>query len=766
MPDTESLINAIDAAAESAYGGDSDSDLATERALALDYYYGRNVEPAPEGRSQVSDRSVFETVQWILPSLCRIFANGDSVVELQPFGPEDEKGAKQESDYLNYVVTQRNPWFNIFLEWSQDALLTKNAYCMAYIEEKVHTETESYKGQSDEQVALLIQDEGIEIVEFESYPDENAPPQVVADPMTGQPIQLPPPNKHDITIRRVKPQKRLRFKVLPPERCLVSEQTPSFTLEDCDYFEYYDDVTISSLRAEGFEVPDDIASEEGAESDSDVSDSRNIYNERQSEENPIDPSMKLVRARMVWIRYDYDEDGIAELQKVIRVGKTILDREEASRIPVACIVPNVNPHRHIGTSIADMTSDIQRIKTAILRQGLDNLYLANNPRNIVSGKVNLDDYSISAPGSYVRLNDEALPGEGHVMPIPVQFMFDQAVGGLEYMERVSEGRSGVSRSFSGVDPGALSTGGNKSSGVAINQLSTMASQRVEQIARIMATGVQYLFSVAHELLLKSGHQADVVKLRGEWTTVDPSAWKTGRDMRICVGYGAGNKDALVARLTMIANFQKEAALGGLPIVQPANFYETATELVKASDFTSPQRFFTDPASIPPAPPKPTEAEIFAGVENAKLQSSERVKQADIQSAERIKAAELDQKDRQAQLQAELALVLKQMESGTAVDLERLRGALKNEGEKTKADLALRNDGTKDVGKNVLDVFKQEIATLGSGKADAEARAQKLEQEVNAPREVVREGGKVVGVKVGNKVRRVVRDKDNKIARLE
>jgi hypothetical protein len=766
MPDMDRLIEAIDAASDTAYGGDQDSDLATERSLALDYYYGRNVEPAPDGRSQVSDRSVFETVQWILPSLCRIFANGDQVVEFQPFGPEDELPAKQESDYLNYVVTQRNPWFNIFLEWAQDALLTKNAYCMAYIEEKVHTETESYNGQSDEQVALLTQDDGIEVVEFESYPDENAQPQQAMDPMTGQPIMIPPPNKHDIVIRRVKPQKRLRFKVLPPERCIVSEQTPSFTLEDCDYFEFFDDVTISSLRAEGFDVPDDIVSEEGAESDNDVSDARNIFNERQGDDNPIDPSMKLVRARLIWIRYDYDEDGIAEMQKVIRVGRTILDREEASRIPVGCIVPNVNPHRHIGTSIADMTSDIQRIKTAILRQGLDNLYLSNNPRNVVSGKVNLDDYSISAPGAYVRLNDEALPGEGHVMPIPVQFMFDQAVSGLEYMERVNEGRSGVSRTFAGVDPGALSTGGNKSSGVAINQLSTMASQRVEQIARIMATGIEYLFSVAHELLLKSGHQTDVVKLRGQWVNVDPSTWKTGRDMRICVGYGAGNKDALVSRLMMIANFQKEAMIGGLPIVQPQNVYQTATELVKASDFTAPERFFTDPATVPPQPKQPSEAEIYAGVEQAKLQSAERVKGAELQSEEKRKAEELAQKDRQAQLQAELALVLKQMEQGGAVDLERLRGALKNDQERTKADLAVRGEGEKEVGKSVLQVYKEEIERTVADRDKAHARAEKVEQEMNAPREIVRENGKVVGVKVGSKVRRVTRDKDNQIVGLQ
>jgi hypothetical protein len=762
VPDVDRLLEAIDAASEVAYGGDHDAELMKERGLALDYYYGRNVEPAPDGRSQVVDRSVFETVQWILPSLCRIFANGDDIVEFVPFGPEDEAAAKQEGDYLNYLVTQRNPWFQIFLTWAQDAMLTKNAYCLVYIEEKLHLETERYEGQTDEGFALLTQDEGVEIVELESYPAGE--PQVVQDPMTGQPTVVPPPNKHNLTIRRVLPERKLRFRVLPPERTLVSEQTESFSLADCDYFEYFDFPTISDLRAQGFDVPDDIASDE--EASEDVEDSRNLYGERSSdhEQTVVDPSMKRVKARMIWIRYDYDEDGIAELQKVLRVGRHIIDREEANRIPVASIVPNINTHRHIGTSVADMVADIQRIKTAILRQGLDNLYLSNNPRNLVSGKVNLDDLSVSAPGYQVRMLDDAIPAEGHIVPIPTPFVFPQAMEGLEYMGQIQEGRTGVSRAFAGVDPNTLNKG--NASGTAINQLSTMASQRVEQIARIIASGVEYLFSVAHELVIKSGHEPEVVKLRGQWTQVDPSTWKTGRDMRICVGYGAGNKDALAARLVQIMSIQREMLAGGMRTANEQNVYAAAVELAKASDFTTPQRFFTDPQSLPPPEPKPTEAEIYAGVEQQKLQSSEREKIAEISSQERIKAEEIAQKDRQAQLQAELQIVLKQMEAGQTADLERLRGALKDNNERVKAGLADNGDEKRQIGSTLLDKV---LADVAQTKEEANRRAEAAERqlaEMSGPKEIVRENGRVVGVKQGGKVRRVNRDKDNRITGLQ
>lgn len=687
MPDLERLIQAIDAAEEYSYGSDGNQDLQEDRARALDYYIGRNIEPAPEGRSQVVDRSVFETIQWILPSLCRIFANGDAIVEFAPLGEDDEEAAQQESDYLNYLVTQKNPWFQIFLDWSQDALVSKNGYCLVSMEEKLHTEEETYEGQSAEAVTMLVDQEGVEVVAFEQYPDEHEQEPVmdpmgqpVLDPMTGQPM-MQPRMLHNITIKRVKPEKRLRFKVLPPERCKVHEQTDSFSLAECDYFEFWDYCTISSLRQQGFDVPDDIASSDEEVGEEDFA--RDIYLERtsHSEINTVDPAMKLVRARMIWIRHDYDDDGISELMHCWRIGQTILEKdgkpyiENVTRIPVSSIVPLVNTHRHIGTSMADMSADIQRIKTAILRGGLDSLYLSLNQRHAVSNEVMLEDMLVSRPGGLVRMAAEssALPAEGHILPLTTQFVFPEAMQGLEYMDAVREGRTGVNRSFSGVEADILT---KAQSGTAINQLSTMAAQRVEQIARIMASGVEYLFSLAHELILRHGHRKEVVKLRGKWVTIDPATWKTGRDMRIVVGFGAGNKDALVARLVTILQAQKEAMAGGLRVASEQNVYEALIELTKAADFSAPERFWTDPSTLPP--PQPQEDPLIAAqklIEGERIASNERIKQAELMQKEQQGARDDALKRDLANLEAELKIVLERMQHGGDVELERVRASL-------------------------------------------------------------------------------------------
>lgn len=641
--DKDDRLNAvIDAAESDAYGSDNDSQLANDRAYGIGLYLGNNFDPVQEGRSSVVDRSVFEIAESLKPSLVKVFANGEDVVELPPIGPDDEEAAKQEAQYLNFVVTQKNNWFEIFLNWISDALVTKNAYCMAYKDTLVDTTAERYERQTEEGLAMLLQDKDVTVTGQRSYPDPDyvaPPPQPmmqmgpqgpmpVVDPATGQPAMQPPqpaPMLYDIQLRRKAEKGRICIKVLAPERCKVSERTPSWRLVECDYFEYWDWKTISDLRAEGFKIDDDIPSGEDRYAVEDLA--RDRYSESQSVEKQLDKSMRRVKARSIWIRHDMDGDGIAEMLYVVRVGKEILYQEEVSRIPVASIVVTPLAHRHPGLAIPDTTGDIQRIKTAILRQGLDSLYLSNNPRTAITDKVNLDDMLMSRPGGVIRVESGAMPAN-EIMPIVTPFVFPQAMEGLNYMDQVRQQRTGVSEYFTGVDANSIN---DTASG--IRQLSSMAEQRAELVARIIATGVQDLFSIVHELILKSGHQKEVVKISGKWVEVDPATWKKRTDFKIAVGYAAGNSDTLMQKLGLVMNMQKEGMAGGLSIVQEKNIYESGMEFIKASGLTTPQRFLTNPADAPPKQPPQPDPTIMA-IEQLKSQTALHTKDMDVQQKER------------------------------------------------------------------------------------------------------------------------------------
>lgn len=668
----DKLLQAINSAEETAYGGDNDSELSSERALAIDHYLGKNLEPAPEGRSQVVDRSVFETIQWIMPSLIRIFANGDDVVSLPPVGPTDEQAAKQEAQFLNHIAVNKNPWFEICMTWFHDALLTKNAYLYVFRDKRRDVEIESYERQTEVGLSLLLQDKAdVQVLEQRSYPDPEGSQQPVMDPQTGQPAVDPmtgqpimqPVMLFDVKLRRVYEQPRWTFRVLPPERCKVSERTPTFRIAECPYFEYWDFCTISDLRSEGFDVEDDIAAGDAPQTEEDSA--RDMYGERPAEGQSAstDPAMRRVKKRWVWIQHDTDGDGIAELQYCCVVGGEILYREEVSRIPVASIVPYPLPHRHGGLSVADILIDLQRIKQAILRQGLDNLYLSNNPRTAIGDKVNLDDMMISRPGSLVRV--DGVPAE-QIMPIQTPFVFPQAMEGLEYMDQVRENRTGTNRYFTGIDQNAM----NKTAS-GIQQLSTMAAQRVELLARIFGCGFEDVFQILHELVLKSGHRKEVVQIAGAWVEVDPATWRKRTDFKLCVGYSAGNKDAQVQKLLLLGQKQGEAMAGGLPIVTPENLYATAIELTKAADFSQPDRFWTDPSKIEKKQPQPHPDLIKTQMTN---DSNERMKAADIQQKDRDSNLKATVDKYKADTDSQTRIALGNIEAATAQVLQHTRGS--------------------------------------------------------------------------------------------
>ena len=698
----QELLRAIESAETDSYGtGDHtlDGELSSQRAASIDAYLGKNTNPAPDGNSQVVSRDLFDTIEWITPSLVRIFAGSDEVVKFNPVGPEDEPQAKQESLYINHVVTKRNPWPQIFHDWAKDALLTKNAYCMAYWDNVKRAEYEIYERQSDDAFALLMQEsDEFEVLEHSAEVDEDqakineaqfqqatqqyqmmgqqammqyqqAAEQAQMQGMPPpQPPQLPPPPEpmpqpmlHSIKLRRTKEEGKVRLRVLAPEQCVIHHGTPTYTLDGCDFFEYWEEMTVSDVRQMGFDVADDVGTEARGYVDNSAEESaRDLYNETVRMGTERDPAMRRVRVRMIWIRHDYDGDGIAEMQYCIVVGQDVLFREECSNIPVASIVATPVPHRHIGISIADVMMEIQDTKQSMLRQGIDNLFHANNPRLFVAdGKINIDDALVSRPGGMVRsvAGTDAAFGRD-IAPIVIPNIFPQAVQGMEYMDRLAERRTGVNGIFSGNVSQEVLTNSTAS---AMTQMGTASAQKVEQIARMISPSVEYLFSCVHELILKHGHKKEVVRLDGNWVTVDPSQWRKRTDLTIAVGLGSGNKDAVLGHLNQM--FQMQMALIGMGVTEPKLIYNTVAEISKMAGFGSPDLFWKLPGP-PPPPQDPPELQR----EKARLQFEDKKLQV-TQTAEQQKFQAEAQQGNQ-----KLAFEASEAEKDRAMELEKARMA--------------------------------------------------------------------------------------------
>lgn len=583
------LIASIEEREQGSSGSETDN-VNQERATAIEYYLGRPFGNEIEGRSQVVSKDVFDTVEWIKPSLMRIFAGGANVCEFQPQGEEDVDDAKQESDYVDYVIQRKNPWFMLALEWFTDALLTKNAYAMAYWQDQSEPVLEKYKGLTDDQLALIGMDTAVQIVAHYAYQAPQPIPHEVALNAMAQGIQLAlnPITLHDVDVRRVKEYGCAKILILPPERCLVAQDARGVSVrEHADFFEYWEYKTISELRTHGLDIPDDISDNGGIEKGvvDDVRDSLTTQSFPGEQDSKADPSMRKVKARMIWIRNDYDGDGIAEMRYVIAIGRNVLINQEVSAIPVASIVPYPMPHRHIGLSMYDVLADLQIIKSAMLRAGIDNQYLANNGRTGVDKNlVNLDDMLVSRPGGVVRVNGSPAAA---LMP----FVHPNTVSGtiemINYLDGIRQDRGGVSKPYAGADIESI----NAQPGT-IAQLTSAASQKIELIARIFGEGVKELFQIVHEVTLQNPTVVEKVELRGKWVSIDPRTWKKRSDMTLSVGMGIGNRQQNVVAIQALLALQKEALPVGLTTL--SKLYNGLSEYAKALGYASGAQFFEEP----------------------------------------------------------------------------------------------------------------------------------------------------------------------------
>ena len=109
--------------------------ISRQREQAMEYYYGQPFGNEVEGRSQFVDSTVSDTIEWIKPSLMRVFAAGDEMVKFAPHGPEDVAMAEQATDYVNYVFTKDNQGWEILYSWFTDALLSKNGIVKVWWDE-------------------------------------------------------------------------------------------------------------------------------------------------------------------------------------------------------------------------------------------------------------------------------------------------------------------------------------------------------------------------------------------------------------------------------------------------------------------------------------------------------------------------------------------------------------------------------------------------------------------------------------------------------
>jgi len=675
LTDTE-LRALLDEEIRGAVGYNS-SELSNQRKAALDAYHGEPYGNEVEGRSAYVSRDVADTIEWIMPSIMRIFTGGDTIVRFEPQGPEDEKAAQQATDYVNHVFQRQNDGFLALYTWFKDALLSKNGFLKVYWEKYTEYKTESYENLTDDEFAMLLQDPEVEPVEHTE--------DVAVDTLSGVAERT-----HSVKLRRKTENGKCCVLPVPPEEVLVNRY-PVAPLKRNRFICHRRRVTVSEIVEMGLMSKEEAASLPSYEDDdfNEERISRYAFDETDEGDNPTSESSRYVWLAEAYMKVDVDGDGVAELRKITMAGDRVIENEEVDSIPFVTITPIILPHKLYGMSIADLVMDLQLLKSTVFRQILDNMYLANNGRYMaLDGMVNIDDLLTSRPGGIVRVKtfDAVKPMQPPLLGAP-------AFNLLEYIDVIKENRTGVTRYNQGIDADSL----NKTA-TGINQIMSAAQARVELIARVFAeTGVKDLFYAILERVQKHQDHAKVIRLRNEWVPMDPREWTSKFDLTVTVGLGTGSKDMQIQALMQTIQFQMMALQGGLPIVQPVNIYNTATKLLEAQNIKGHELFFTHPEDVPPQQPQPDpkmiEVQAKMQADQAKLQIQAQKAEVGAQQKQEkfVHQAQMDQA--RMQLEREKAEFQAQMERDKAV-AEHQRELDRLEMEKVKLQLEIELERAK------------------------------------------------------------------------
>jgi hypothetical protein len=648
--------------------------LSEQRKKSLEYYLGEKLGTEIDGRSQVVSTDVADTIETILPNLLRIFTASDRTVICEPVKAEDVQLAEQATNYINYIFNKDNPGFTILYNWFKDALLEKNGIVKVYWEDIKKAEHETYENLNEDSYQSIINQDDVEVLEHEEEEDESQDEQIkileqVAS-QQGQVLNLPRPKLHHIKIKRYSNEGRVKIENVPPEEFLI--QRNAKTIEDSNFVAHRTTKTRTELIQMGYDA-EMIASL--PHSQEIIFNSEKLTRYSDIDEYPFasspDASTDAIDVFECYVRLDYDGDGLAELRKITVVGDSandILENVEVDSIPFCSLTPIPMPHRFYGRSVSELVQDIQLIKSTVLRQLLDNMYLTNNNRiAIMDGMVNLDDLLTARPGGVVRTKQ---PPSQVMLPMQNQTISQQAFPLLEYLDTVRETRTGVTRYAQGLDADSL----NKTA-TGINTLMTQTQMRMELIARIFAeTGVKELFEKIFELTVKYQEVERMVQLNNVFVPVRPTEWKDKYNINIVVGLGSGSKEQQLVILNSILEKQLQAfnLQGGkeYPMVTLKNIYNTLSKMIENAGLKNTENYFVNPDVgmqyvQPPQPPSLTPIEK---IEFTRIDSENKRKQADLE----LQFQELQMNNSKMQLDFQTKMKELELKYNTQIDAAKLK----------------------------------------------------------------------------------------------
>jgi len=638
-----------------------DADLSRERITASQYYAGRPFGDEAQGRSQIVMTVVRDTIRQTLPSLLRLFTAVEDPVSFEPISAEitgDDKLAttlaRQATDYCRWALFTANRGWQVLHDALLDALTRKAGWVRWHWGARRELRTEVCEGLLLPQLQMLLSEPGIEAQRIVRRPMLPREVDALGKTPNGKMYlsQGAPQEYWSATITRSSQQAWPVVEAIPPECVWVVADAA--TVESARAVFHVRDVTASDLIEMG--LPEDKVL---AHRDMSMSTRRRqeaIARNNASGQNlkgapPGDKSMAVIRYAEGWIRMDVDGDNRAELIHVHMLGdaQTLVQWERVDEIPLSCFTPYREPGRIIGSSQADMVMDLQRIESRVMRAVLDSLAQSMFPRTaVVIGQANLADVRQTAIGAIIRVAQA-----GAVQELIKPFAGKEALPVLAMLESIRESRTGITKASAGLTVDELQS----TAPIAVSQQASAAQDRLDMVARTLAeTGLAPLYSGLLKMMARQQDRPNVIRIRGEWISIDPRALATMWEASVNVG-GKGMPQERLAMLGAIAQKQEQIMqTGGMsnPLAGIPEYRTTLArmlETVGIADVTSYFKALPPGFKPPEMPQAPSPEMVLAQVQQAKTAADVENDRADQQTKRAALLLEDDRERDKAALDA-------------------------------------------------------------------------------------------------------------------
>lgn len=561
---------------------------------------GEDSEEESPNRSTYVSTDVRDTILTVMPSLMRIFTNTDQkVAEFVPNSEEQQDLADQAYDYINYVFYEDNPGFTILHSVVKDALTVKAGITKWWTDRDEEVKEHTYHGVTKDQLQMLIYESPeVQIV------------KMIADPGNPDILQV-------VTLRYVENKPILRIAAVPPDEFRISRDAKD--AESAKLLGHERIVDISELTAKGYNYEELTGYLTTSLS---YSDERFLRNPALADDRVIEG----VLYGEWYIRIDKDCDGVAELREVCTIGDNhiIVKDEVVPYTRMALWGTDLRPHTAIGDCLADITKDIQRFKTNMMRGQLDNLAESIHPRSVVNELVtNIEDVLNDEVGAVIRTKGDPSTAVAYTKT-PYAGADVQVT--IDYLDKVRTVRSGVSEASKGLDPKAMQS----TALVGIAAIVEGAQERIELIARILAeTGLRPTLRGLLREMVDNPNKPRTVQLRGKWSDVNPSLYDPTMRVKVNPTLGKGTDAVRFQALSMICEKQEliMAKFGiSNPVVGATEYRNTIVDTLALANIRNPGRYFKEitpeiKKSIEDAPHEPSPEELLAKAEMEKVKAS-------------------------------------------------------------------------------------------------------------------------------------------------